>query len=69
MMRFAYFVIPLVLAASMVAAAEMPVPNSILPPGMRSISITLTRDRPRREESKRAFIRRLLSSKGKGRLE
>lgn len=57
--------------------------ESILPPGMRSLTITLTRDPDvrcvvpncfpppvrRREESQRSFQRRLLSPAGKGRLE
>lgn len=57
--------------------------ESILPPGMRSLTVTLDRDPDvrcvvpncftppvrRREESQRSFERRLLSPRGKGRLE
>lgn len=50
-MRVAYLVVPLILAGGMVAAAEMPLPDSILPPGMRSMSVTLVREQPTKKTS------------------
>lgn len=67
----------LCLLAGAACAADKPVPESILPPGMRHVSITLTRDQRaavRESDRKRAlpqkqFIHELSSPIGKGRLE
>lgn len=72
---------PLVLAVILYAPTL--VAESILTPGMRSLSVEITREPdvrcvipncftpppPRRSESRRRFERRLLSPVGKGRLE
>lgn len=65
-------------AATSAAAADKPVPNSLLPPGIRSITVTLTKDERaavreldrKRKMPRKQFERNLLSAPiGEGRLE
>lgn len=71
MMRLGLMALLMAGAASEVVAADKSVPSSLLPSGMRSISVTLTKERPaprRGEPSKKAFLRSLSAPIG-GRLE